>query len=143
MWYPHHPAPGFGDLIPGFFVLPQNPVVDIKDRRLMPYGFAGKSFGCVSQVGYVPRIGDLMRSRMAVPSNPLIRSLRAGMSGGMSGCCCSGDGEGSQGAAPDDTNTGYVNGAPVLSSGFVEGIDWTSLALGAGAVALVMNMRKR
>jgi hypothetical protein len=142
MWINHHPAPGFGDLIPGFFVVPQNPIVDNKSRALMPYGFAG-------DIGYVPKFGDLMPSRLAVPSNPLIRALRAGMSG----CCCGGDGgsgdtsgQGTNGAAASDTATGYVNGAPVLGAGvgeFVQGLDLQTLVIGGALGAIVLGLWKR
>lgn len=45
-----HPAPGLGDLLPGFFVVPQNPM----------HG-----------VNYVPRIGDILPGSFPVPQNPI------------------------------------------------------------------------
>ena len=38
----YHPAPGLGDLLPGFFVVPQNPITDTQGTT------------------YVPRIGDIL-----------------------------------------------------------------------------------
>jgi hypothetical protein len=46
----YHPAPGLGDLLPGFFVVPQNPIVPTT---------------------YVPRIGDILPGKFAVPQNPI------------------------------------------------------------------------
>lgn len=75
-----HLAPGFGDLIGGWFVVPQNPVVG-----------GGRA-------GYVPSLGELLPAQYPVPQNPLMRSLatmgaaghgtREGM--GDLGCGCSG-----------------------------------------------------
>ncbi len=47
----YHPAPGLGDLLPGFFVVPQNPITQ------------GTS--------YVPRIGDILPGSFPVPQNPI------------------------------------------------------------------------
>lgn len=49
-----HPAPGFGELLPGFFVVPHNPIV---------------------QASYVPRIGELLPAKFSMPENPIIRAL--------------------------------------------------------------------
>ena len=57
----HHPAPGLGDLVPGFAIIPQNPI-----RR------------ATGQVLYVPHIGEFMPATFVVPENPLVRSLQCG-----------------------------------------------------------------
>ena len=49
----YHPAPGLGDLLPGFFVVPQNPIKDAQG------------------VTYVPRIGDILPGSFVVPQNPI------------------------------------------------------------------------
>lgn len=46
-----HPAPGLGDLLPGWFTVPQNPVKD--------------------GVSYVPSIGEILPGSFAVPQNPV------------------------------------------------------------------------
>lgn len=55
-----HPAVGFGELMPGSFVVPQNPVR------------AG-----MSGIAYIPHIGELMPAAFVVPENPLRRALMA------------------------------------------------------------------
>lgn len=73
-----HPAPGLGDLLPGAFVVPQNPI-DGESRRA---------------TSYVPRMGELLPGSFSVPQNPLIAALSSGnplkpanMSNG-AGCGC-------------------------------------------------------
>lgn len=118
-----HPAVGFGELMPGSFVVPQNPM------RLAASG-----------VGYIPHIGELMPGSFVVPENPLRRALMAASpekaapsaSGtgpgvpGVSGCgCCGLSGCG---------DCGY--GACSLSGMDGMGIDFTSpttLIFGAAA----------
>jgi len=46
-----HPAPGLGDLLPGWFAVPQNPVE--------------------GGVSYTPGIGDILPAVYVVPQNPL------------------------------------------------------------------------
>jgi hypothetical protein len=48
-----HPAPGLGDLLPGFFVVPQNPITDRGPTT------------------YVPRIGEILPGSFPVPQNPI------------------------------------------------------------------------
>ncbi len=81
----YHPAPGLGDLLPGFFVVPQNPITDAQG------------------VTYVPRIGEILPGSYAVPQNP-IKDYMAGrlnligrepgvpgkVNGKLSGCGCGG-----------------------------------------------------
>jgi hypothetical protein len=80
----HHPAPGLGDLLPGFFVVPQNPIKDATT--------------------YVPRIGEILPASYAVPQNPIkdymsgrlnLIGREPGVPGmvngkGVSGCGCGG-----------------------------------------------------
>src|SRR5579863_8168943 len=78
----YHPAPGLGDLLPGFYVVPQNPL-----KQSAP-------------VTYTPGIGDLVEGsavNFVVPQNPLksyisgkVRPLGTGM--GACGCGCGGSG---------------------------------------------------
>lgn len=49
-----HPAPGFGELLPGNFVVPHNPI---------------------TPASYVPRIGELLPGRFVLPENPVAREL--------------------------------------------------------------------
>lgn len=81
----YHPAPGLGDLLPGFFVVPQNPITD------------------ANGVTYVPRIGEILPGSYAVPQNP-IKDYMSGrlnligrepgvpgmVNGKLSGCGCGG-----------------------------------------------------
>ena len=96
-----HPAPGLGELMPGWFVVPQNPIAP--DRtELMPTPQARSGGRPV----YVPHVGELMPAKFTVPQNPLVRELRGlGVLGGcgscgMAGCagCGSASGEAKCGA---------------------------------------------
>ena len=88
-----HLAPGFGDLIGGWFVVPQNPVVG-----------GGRA-------GYVPSLGELLPAQYPVPQNPLMRSLAtmgaagAGTTAGMGGLGC-----GCGGAEPSGHSHGSGGG---------------------------------
>lgn len=126
MWTKHHPAPGFGDLLPGFFVVPQNPLWDNKSRALAPQGFAGAK--------YIPRMGDLLPGRFAVPQNPLIATLRKGLAGCCSDC-------GTNGSNPEDANVGYVNGQPLLGgvSDMLGGIDWLTVVVAGGVAYMLLK----
>lgn len=92
----YHPAPGLGDLLPGFFVVPENPI----------------SQGTT----YVPRIGDILPGSFPVPQNPIkdymvgrlnLIGREPGVKGtvnGISGCCgsaCGGCGGGLSGLSED------------------------------------------
>jgi hypothetical protein len=141
---PCHPAPGFGDLVPGMvairglgelvsaaYPIPQNPL----NPRQLNYPAYGE------EIKYMPHISEILPSRFSTPSNPLISQLRAGMSGGMGGCCC-GDGDGSKGAAPDDTGTAYVNGTAVMGGalGDVLGnVNWVTVAIALAGGYLIFG----
>lgn len=75
-----HPAPGLSNVLPGWHVVPQNPM-------------ARKAYG----VSRTPGIGEILRANYVVPQNPVTR----GVSGCGSSCTCGG----SCGCA-----TGFVNG---------------------------------
>lgn len=94
---PFHPAPGLGDLLPGFFVVPQNPIKDATT--------------------YVPRIGEILPGSYPVPQNPIKDYMQGrihqigrepgtpGMiNGKLSGCGCGGTcgGCGGLGSVGDD-----------------------------------------
>jgi hypothetical protein len=71
-----HPAPGLGDLLPGEFVVPQNPIRDA-GTPLVP-----SNVGLTKGRPYkVPKLGDLMPGKFAVPQNPLITTLVNGYGG--------------------------------------------------------------
>jgi hypothetical protein len=57
-WINHHPAPGFGDLLPGWFVVPQNPITQPHEMKR------------------VQGVGEFLPARLLTPYNPLLDSLR-------------------------------------------------------------------
>lgn len=114
-----HPAPGLGDLLPGFFVVPNNPIK----------GNTG--------LGYVPHFGELMPGKFSVPENPIIRGLSGcGIPGRGNSCGCGGGcGMGSLGAWQD-----YL---PDFSGALPDFSTWgiTNWALlGGGAFLLIWMM---
>lgn len=66
--FPYHPAPGLGELLPGFFVVPQNPITAARQG-----------------VGYIPRMGELLPASFTVPQNPIVKNFHSNM-GGLGGC---------------------------------------------------------
>lgn len=67
----YHPAPGLEGILPGWFVVPQNPI---------------------QPVTYTPRIGDILPASFPVPQNP-VRDYTRGqvkMIGQGVGCACDG-----------------------------------------------------
>ena len=76
---PFHPAPGLGDLLPGSFVVPQNPVRG--DGTPLVPSVQATAPGMVVRV---PSLADLLQASFTLPQNP----LRPGMSG--LGCGCGG-----------------------------------------------------
>jgi hypothetical protein len=71
MHLPHHPATGFGDLIPGSFNIPQNPILDA-GTPLVPSLSAA-----TGQVTYRPHMGELIAAQYTVPQNPLLSAILA------------------------------------------------------------------
>lgn len=65
-----HPAPGLGELMPGFYVVPQNPITMAQ-----------------TGMGYFPKMGELLPGAFTVPQNPIVSNFRSGMQGmGTMGC---------------------------------------------------------
>ena len=88
---PYHPAAGFGDLMSGWFVVPQNP--------LMPGGTPLVPSVQAAMGGRVSRrstLAELMPGGFTIPQNPLRQAL-----GGLRsvGCGCSSGCGGSAGTA--------------------------------------------
>jgi len=70
MVIPVHPAPGLGDLLPGWFVVPQNPIRDAGTP--VKANVTAKAGGAVVKV---PSMGELMPGMFTVPQNPLRQAL--------------------------------------------------------------------
>ena len=65
-----HPAPGVGELMPGFYVVPQNPIAMAQ-----------------TGMGYFARMGELLPGAFTVPQNPIVKNFASGMQGlGTMGC---------------------------------------------------------
>lgn len=114
----YHPAPGLGEMMPGWFAVPQNP---IKDR---------------SGVSYVPSIGEILPGAFVVPQNPIkdytsgqvkligqrgggaagqINGQPVGVSGIGGGCGCGGGCGGGSGMG--DISTEWTQLSTDLSNG--------------------------
>jgi hypothetical protein len=114
---PFHPAVGFGDLLPGSFAVPANPIRDA-GTALVPTNFAVTG----NRPYRVPGIGELLSAKFTVPQNPLRNTLVNGWSGTapkLSGCGCSGGGCGCGGHGMGDLSdftawlqTASVGGVP-------------------------------
>lgn len=115
---PFHPAVGFGDLLPGWFAVPQNPVRS-DGTPLVPSIQATAPGKAIK----LPSLSDLVAGSFVVPQNPLIKGPgMAGLGCGCGGGC--GDGQfGSNGGA----NYYALNGLGDL--GQVPGTDPLSQAL--------------
>jgi len=120
-----HPAPGLGLLLPGSFVVPQNPLSG-------------------GQIKYIPKMGELLPSRFSVPQNPLIARLRSSLSG-LGGCGCSGSGSDS-GAAESDGDSGFINGVAIPGMGSImeslKNVNWITVAIAAGAAYMLAANNK-
>lgn len=87
----YHPAPGFGDLLPGFAVVPQNPIRDAS-TGLVPSLQALSAYRITRR----PHVGELMPAQFTVPQNPLVNALvnPLGSLQGCGGCAgCGGMGD--------------------------------------------------
>ena len=127
---PFHPAIGFGDLLPGSFAVPQNPVRDagtplVPSRKMMTGG-------------RVPHIGDLLPGKFPVPQNPIRSAITQGHNlgspaGSLAGLGCGGSCGGSCGGGVDTNGGGCGcsrrNGMGDLSS-------WLAADNGFGSVQL-------
>ena len=113
MQLPFHPAPGLGDILPGWYALPQNPIVN--------------------PVTYRPGMGEILPGAYVLPHNPLADRLYADSpirpvnspnpegdvvpaSGGC-GCasCAGGMGELDLGSLMQTLNPGYVVGGIIAA----------------------------
>ena len=70
MHLPFHPAAGFGDLLPGHFVVPQNPIRDA-GTPMVPSVQAASGNVPVR----IPKMGDLLPGMFVVPQNPLMAAI--------------------------------------------------------------------
>jgi hypothetical protein len=136
-----HPAPGFGELIPGSFVVPSNPI---------------------APRGYIPHIGELLPASFTVPQNPLVAAMLTPPGSGMPdtgggpgsgldsglGCGCStGCGSGmcgsrGRGLSGLGSDCGCIGGMCGCGMGDLGqfGMDPMTLALLAGGLLLVYYM---
>lgn len=89
MQMPFHPAPGLGDLAPGWFALPQNPLTMTDSTVLVPTMSATAPGRWVK----TPHLADLVQAAFVVPENPIVETLSSGR--GL-GCGCGGGCNGSQ-----------------------------------------------
>ena len=82
-----HPAPGFGDLMAGWFVVPQNPLrMNDPGTPLVPSLQATAPGRTLRKA----RLAELMPGGFVVPQNPLRMALSGGV--GKVGCGCSSGG---------------------------------------------------
>jgi hypothetical protein len=94
-----HPAPGLGDLAPGWFNIPQNPLRP-DSTVLVPTVSAAVG----NRVTVKPRLGDFVASRFTVPQNPIVKNLMTGMGMGCCDSCSNGfNSSGLQGLTMDGT----------------------------------------
>jgi hypothetical protein len=129
---PFHPAIGFGDLLPGEFAVPQNPIRDA-GTPLVPSTVAVMG----GQPYRIPHLGELLAGKFTVPQNPIRAVLQNGYSGipqsGMpKGCGCTSC---SHGAGMGDLSSWLT----ATSVGSVP--NWALVAVAAGAL-WVMNKPK-
>jgi hypothetical protein len=143
----HHPAIGFGDLMDGWFVVPQNP--------LMPGGTPLVPSVQAAMGGRVSRrstLAELMPGGFTIPQNPLRQAL-----GGLRSIGCGGS-SGCGGSVPTASYT--LNGLGQLDTSSVSGFfssipEWLTepsaifpgvsnwVLLAGGAIALDLYLGKR
>jgi hypothetical protein len=120
-----HPAPGLGELIPGWFSVPSNPIIPPT---------------------YIPHIGELLPASFPIPQNPLIAAVmsppgyglpnQSGLGCGCAPGCGSGMCGGAQGMAGLSGDCGCIGG--MCGCGMGQFADPMSLALLAGGVILLL-----
>jgi hypothetical protein len=125
---PFHPAPGFGELMPGDFVVPQNPITA-----------ASKG------VRYIARMGELMPGQFSIPQNPIVKNFQTGMQGmGTKGCAGMGcDGAGFMGSMAGGSLAGMGNLGEIDWEG-LKPANWSTTmkwAVGAGVVLMILMYR--
>jgi len=98
-------APGLGDLLPGSFNVPQNPIMDASSP-IVPSMQATDP----NKVGYRPRIGELLAGTFVVPQNPIMRNLATGM--GCLSCGMSGLGDTAAAEPSFMTSSTIISGIP-------------------------------
>jgi hypothetical protein len=118
---PFHPAIGFGDLMAGWMVVPQNPIRDA-GTPLVP-SLQGLAAGRPVRI---PHVGELMPGQFAVPQNPLRDAL------GMGGLGCGSCGIGYPGYGMGDVST-WLNDSTLSDS--VSFPNW--MILGAAGLAFL------
>ena len=78
-----HPAPGLGELMPGWHVVPQNPIApDYTELVPTPQARSG------GHPVYIGRISELMPAKFTEPENPIRRAMGMGNCGS---CGCGGN----------------------------------------------------
>jgi hypothetical protein len=137
---PYHPAPGFGDLLPGDFVVPQNPIRDA-GTVLVPSVQAMTGGRTVR----VPHLAELLPATMVVPQNPIRDAMASGARAGagmpgMSSCAgCAGCGAGcGMGELGDLGDLSLTLQQPYLGVPL-----WVLLAGGAGVWWFMKKRRPR
>lgn len=80
MVIPVHPAPGLGDLLPGWHSVPQNPIRDASTPVVASVN--ARAGGAVVKI---PRLGDLLPGMFVVPQNPLRQALASPPGSGVPG----------------------------------------------------------
>lgn len=109
-----HPAPGFGELLPGSFVVPSNPIVPRS---------------------YIPHIGELLPASFPVPQNPLISAINSppgyGMPNTGGGMC------GMGGLSGLGSDCGCIGGMCGCGMSGLGQFDPMTLALVAGGLVLL------
>jgi hypothetical protein len=111
-------APGLGDILPGNFVVPQNPITS---------PIAG---------AYVPHIGELMPGKFVVPQNPLLTALSGKTMPGV-GCGC-GSGPGDDGLGALDLSSFSSLGTSITDS--ISSLPWTTWVYVGGGFLLLMTV---
>ena len=126
-----HPAPGLGELIPGSFVVPSNPIVPRS---------------------YIPRVGELLPASFPVPQNPLIAAMQSPPGYGMpnsrgigcgcspgcgSGMCGTGGLSGLSGLSELGSDCGCIGGMCGCGMSGLGQFDPVTLALIAGGLVLL------
>lgn len=128
-----HPAVGFGDLMPGWHVVPQNPILT-GGTPLVP-SIQATAPGRVMRRG---KLAELMPGGFSVPQNPLRQAL-----GGM-GCGCGGNCNG-MGQLDTSSVGGFFSSIPNWltepSSIFPGVANW--VLFGGVAIALDLYLGKR
>lgn len=126
-----HPAPGLGELLPGFFIVPQNPIEpDFTELVPTPQAMSG------GRPVYIAHAGELMPASFPVPQNPLVKEL-SGL--GVLGCGGCGAGCGCAGAHPMSGLAGLEGLGAFSLSDITSNVqqNWVTYAVIGGAALLL------